>query len=84
MSGTRYVRCISYNSCSTVQPGRIHSISKEFRRAEMVALQGTRIRRKTWDNENNYFHTDDHIVVNFGYGRVLHTNRSCGLTFLLS
>ena len=84
MTGTQYLRCITYNSGSTVQPGRIHSISKELDRVKLVALQGTRIRRKPMESDHNFFHTDDHIIVTFGYGRGSYTNRSCGLTFLLN
>ena len=74
----------SFNVCSLLKAGRVHSVSCEFERIHLVGLQATRIRRHAWDSDHNVFSTEYHVVINCGYGRGAFTNKSCGVSFMLT
>ena len=84
MSGTKYVAALTYNVCSLLRAGRVHDVSDELKRIHLVGLQGTRIKRHAWDADHCAFNTNDHLVINSGYGRSAYTNKSCGVTLMLT
>jgi hypothetical protein len=82
MSGARYIAAVSYNACSLVRHGRMHTISSEFENIHIGGFQGTRIR--TTDSDHTTFSTKNHIIINFGWKRSPFVNRSAGVTFMLT
>ena len=60
---------------------RLHEISAQFRRVQVLGLIGTAAKEWTAVGHTRR-KTDDHVAIQFGYDRGLHTNRSAGCTLL--
>ena len=80
--GAPCLELVTYNCMSLRQNGRLHEVSKRFRRSDIVALHGTRLGRKQgFDDEK--VDAGGHFGISAPAGAGAYTKAHAGVMVLL-
>ena len=85
VSQVETMKVVGYNPMSLTSNMRAEMISKEFREVEAIMLAGT-MRKKgdAAEGEVVKLQTEFHHEIAFGHERTRYSNRSCGVSIMLS